>query len=402
MKLISVSMSVRINEFANSSAAMMSLNKATAQTQKTLSRLSSGARIVETSDDAAGAAVSLKMAAAIRRCDATDKNLQNADSFLRTQASALDALGKGVTRLMELKTLSLDATKNASDIANYSAEFSQVRQSLITISNMKFNGIDLFSHTGADTYLNPVSDENGRQQVRLTQYALGGGATDWLSDIPNFSFVPGTFSWEEAKIDAERRGGHLATITSAKEQDDVEAQLGANFQKDAWLGARNTGSDGKSPPGTWSWITGEPIDFNSWNPGEPNGSPIWKELYMHGAGRGWDDVGNFNTWPVGYILERPARHLSTIQGGALDTTLQYISNCLAQNGAEATAVGVSNDNIRAKSVSMQSAKSKIADTDVAQETQNLSKAQILTQIGSMMIKQSSDAQKVMLQLIDKQ
>ena len=83
-------------------------------------------------------------------------------------------------------------------------------------------------------------------------------------------------------------------------------------------------------------------------------------------------------------------------------TLQYISNCLANNGAEATAVGVSNDNIRTKSVSLESAKSKIEDTDVARETQNLSKAQILTQIGAMMVKQSTDAQKVMLQLIEKQ
>ena len=82
--------------------------------------------------------------------------------------------------------------------------------------------------------------------------------------------------------------------------------------------------------------------------------------------------------------------------------MQYISNCLANNGAEATAVGVSNDNILTKSVNLESAKSRIADTDVAKETQNLSKAQILTQLGAMMVKQSTDAQKVMLQLIEKQ
>ena len=254
-------MGVRINEFSNASGAVLSLNKGAALTQKTLSRLSSGSRIVETSDDAAGAAVSLKMAAAIHRCEATDKNLQNADSFLRTQASSLDALGRGVTRLMELKTMSLDTTKNASDIANYSAEFSQVRQALVTISNMKFNGIDLFSHTGVDTYLNPISDENGQQRVRLTQYALGVGATDWLSEIATFSYVPGAFTWDQAKANAEAKGGHLATFTSQQEWDQARAELGSDFDKDLWMGGRNPNGDGIS----WEWVTGEPFIFTKWS-----------------------------------------------------------------------------------------------------------------------------------------
>lgn len=399
-------MSIRINEFANASGAILSLNRSNAQTQKTLSRLSSGSRIVETSDDAAGAAVSLKQAAAIHRCDASDKNLQNADSFLNTQASALEALGKGVTRLMELKTLSLDATKNTADIANYGAEFSQVRQALVTISNMKFNGIDLFSHAGVDTYLNPVSDENGKQQVRLTQYALGVNLTEWLSEKSTFSRISGRFNWEDAKLDAEKKGGHLAVITSVQEWDNVKKDLGGEFSKSAWLGASNTEGNGDPTTGTWRWITGEPFNFTSWRSGEPNGSingtTQYKKFYLIQIGDVWDDVSLDNTYATGYILERPAQHLQTVSSGTLETSLQYISNCLANNGAEATAVSVSSDNIRTKSVSLESAKSKIADADVSRETQNLSKAQILTQLGAMMVKQSTDSQKIILQLIEKQ
>jgi flagellin-like hook-associated protein FlgL len=417
-------MSVRINEFANTSGAIVSLNKATGLTQKTLSKLSSGSRIVDTSDDAAGAAVSSKMAAAVRRCDATDNNLQNADSFLRTQASALDALGKGVTRLMELKTLSLDSTKNKSDIANYGAEFAQVRESLITISNMKFNGIDLFSHTGVDTHLNLVSDENGQQQVRLTQYALGVNATDWFSDTSGFSAVLGDFTWPEAKLDAERKGGHLATVTSADKWQQIVTQLGNDSYKCLWLGGYQ--QDGATEPaGGWNWITGEPFDYTNWAPGQPGNDDAINQKYIIVNWKdsqgiwGADPLGTWNdtafnggvnspsplTFPnatSGYILEFQSRNISSILPSNLTASLQYISNCLASNGAEATAVGVSRDNIRTKSVSLESAKSKIADTDIARETQTLSKAQILTQIGSMMLKQSTDAQKVMLQLIEKQ
>jgi flagellin len=103
---------------------------------------------------------------------------------------------------------------------------------------------------------------------------------------------------------------------------------------------------------------------------------------------------------VGYILEKPSKHLATVQRGVLDTTLQYISNCLANNGAEATAVGVSSDNIRNKSVNLESAKGKITDTDIARETQNLSKAQVLSQISAAMVKQSTEAQETILKLIE--
>jgi flagellin-like hook-associated protein FlgL len=398
-------MSIGIKEFANPAMSVLSLNKATGQTQKALSRLSSGSRIVETSDDAAGAAVALKMEAAIHRCDATDKNLQNADSFLKTQASALDALGKGVTCLMELKTLSLDPTKNATDIANYSAEFSELRKSLVDISNTKFNGIDLFSHTGSDTYLNLVSDENGQQRVRLTQYALGVGITDWLSDTSTFSFVAGSFTWVEAEADARVQGGYLATVDSAQKWTNIAADLGGDAKNTMWIGGLQLPGS-KEPDGGWVWRTGEPMVYSNWAAGEPNnGAGIESALQVNYPGQPfgkWNDIPDsaLSSKNTGYILERPTRHLLTMQGETLNTTLQCISNCLANNGAEATAVGVSSDNIRTKSVNLESAKSKVTDTDVARETQNLSKAQVLSQISAAMVKQSTEAQKTILKLIE--
>lgn len=398
-------MSVRINDLANPSLSVLFLNRATNQTQKALSRLSSGSRIVETSADAAGSAVAMKMQAAVNRCDATKTSLKNADSFLQTQASALDALAKGVTRLIELKTLSLDATKNVSDIANYSAEFSQVRSALLTISKMQFNGVDLFSHTGVDTYLDLCSDENGQQQVRLTQYALGADVTNWLSDTATFSFVAGSFTWKQAKFDAEQKGGHLATFASQQEWDQARLELGSDFGRDLWLGGTNPEVT-PSNSGTWSWVTGEDFVFNKWSSSLRVGSPDrfsdsmrkWPSTF--GEPDLWDDAPFTYPNTAGYILERPAKHLTTIQAGNLDATLQYISNCLAKNGAEAMAVNFSAENISAKSVNFESSKSKIEDADVAKEVQDLSKSQILAQISSLMVKQSTDAQKQILKLID--
>ncbi len=384
--------------------SVLSLNKTTAQTQKALSRLSSGSRIVETSDDAAGAAVALKLEASINRCLATETNLQNADSFLRTQASALDALGKGVRRLMELKTLSLDTTKNASDIANYNAEFSQVQQALVTTSNMQFNGIDLFSHTGSNTYLNLASDEKGQQQVRLTQYALGIGVTSGLTDSASYQFVPGVLTWEDALADAQSKGGTLGSITSAANWAEISTNLGADASKCMWTGGYQP--PGSPPTSDWAWIDGEPFNYTNWSVGQPGdlgGTPQdYLVINIPGMAQGtWDDLstGETGLYIEGYLFKSSAISLSS-SVSTLDASLKYISGCLANCGAEATAVGISSDNIRTKSVNLESAKSKITDTDIASETQSLSKAQILSQIITTLIKQGIDTQKVFSTLVD--
>ena len=62
---------------------------------------------------------------------------------------ALSSAGKILDRMSELKTMSLDVTKNSLDIANYDAEFNQLQDQLANIRQEKFNGINLFS-TGED------------------------------------------------------------------------------------------------------------------------------------------------------------------------------------------------------------------------------------------------------------
>ena len=57
----------------------------------------------------------------------------------------LASVGKILDRMSELKTMSLDVTKNALDIANYDAEFNQLQDQLSNIRDEKFNGINLFS-----------------------------------------------------------------------------------------------------------------------------------------------------------------------------------------------------------------------------------------------------------------
>jgi flagellin len=102
--------------------------------QNSLARLSSGSKIVNPSDDAGGLAVSMKMTAAIKRTSAVNDNIMNAKSFLQTQDGALGTATKILDRMSELKTLSTDVTKNATDIANYNTEFQSLQGALSALA----------------------------------------------------------------------------------------------------------------------------------------------------------------------------------------------------------------------------------------------------------------------------
>jgi hypothetical protein len=121
----------------------------------------------------------------------------------------------------------------------------------------------------------------------------------------SFSVVEGTFTWAQAKADAEARGGHLATFTNQEEWNRGTAVTGT---RSLWIGAYQ-GANKVEPAGGWLWVTGEPWGFTAWGPGEPNN--FGGEDYAHMiytptvSASTWNDAPlNFSN-PKGYLLETP-------------------------------------------------------------------------------------------------
>ena len=140
-------MPITVNTNASASYANFHLGRNQSALQKSLTRLSSGSRITQPIDDAGGLAVSLKLQSAITRLDGAQKNVQNAISFLEVQDGVLEAAGKIMNRMIELKGLSADVMKNSSDNANYNREFTDLQQQLFDMGALKFNGVSLFATT---------------------------------------------------------------------------------------------------------------------------------------------------------------------------------------------------------------------------------------------------------------
>jgi flagellin len=145
-------MAISINTNSSATSSAIHLNQTNELLQKSLQRLSSGSRIINSSDDAGGLAVSMKMGAAIKRTDAVNTNLSNVQSFLKTQDGSFKIADKVLNRMSELATLSQDVTKTSSDISNYQLEFATLQTQLSQLANEKFNGVSLFgTGTAAST-----------------------------------------------------------------------------------------------------------------------------------------------------------------------------------------------------------------------------------------------------------
>ena len=170
-------MPVTINTNSAAAAANYHLAKNQSALQKSLTRLSSGSRIVQPVDDAGGLAVSMKMQSAIVRLAGAQKNVQNATSFLEVQDGVLQAAGKIVNRMIELKGLSDDVMKNASDIENYNREFKDLQMQIFDMASLKFNGVSMFASTTSNAAAGSATFNNTALDNTVSVYVSADGTS---------------------------------------------------------------------------------------------------------------------------------------------------------------------------------------------------------------------------------
>jgi flagellin len=137
-------MVINTNISAQSSARL--LLESSQLLSKSLSRLSSGSKIVSPEDDVAGQAVSFRFEAQISRINATKNNVSNAISFAQTQDGFLKKVSKALDRMSELSILAQDITKTSADRDLYDKEFQTLGDYIDDLATKDFNGVSLFDN----------------------------------------------------------------------------------------------------------------------------------------------------------------------------------------------------------------------------------------------------------------
>jgi len=287
-----------------------------ANMRSSMSRMSSGLRIMSAGDDPAGLAMSERMRSQIRNSSMAAQNIQNQLAYVRTADSWMQKLHDLLHRMSELSVAANDGTKTDVDRSNLQAEFSQLQEEIIRITSGslargKFNSKALFQ----------------------------GGA-------------------------------HNIQVGADLGQCFCGSSLRLDRFSDVFIGTTYTQFS------CGQFRLGEPVQAN------------WSMIMARGGQNGID---------VGI-------HISTAAGAAragalIALAVDHLSRQRAIVGAEASRLTHTLEGVRTYEENIRSAESQIRDVDMALESTNFAKYQILTQVGTAMLAQANALTQNVLQLL---
>ena len=367
--------SITINTNLASLTAQRNLSAATSSMNTAMERLTTGYRINSGKDDAAGSAVSRLMEAQISAYDVAESNTTMGLSLLDTAEGVLDIVGSYVQRIRDLTEQAANGTYGT---ASMQAIRTEVQQRMLEINRLcsviDFNGIQLLDGTSTAA--------RTKAGINLQVGNNAGGANVINLDYSLF---------ESAKFSALIIFGNASSGGYGSTGNNVTnwyVRSNPNESTKA-LEARITGAvdgvpgdDGKTiykyteEDGYKSILTSE-YDCNNDGKAIPNASCITAIC---------DAV---------YTDDATAREFLYF----LDDAIENISARSALIGAYMNRVESAVDAIGVQKENIVSANSSIKDADVATESSNYIKYQILQQSAATLLSTANQQPQIALNLI---
>ena len=192
------------SQFVNSSSEL----------NKTFNQASSGKRINNAADDAAGLAIATRFSSQVSGAQQAQRNGLDAKSLIETEDGALEQISNGIQRLQELAIQQGNGILNDSDRAALSKEASQISDQINqVIEQSSFNGKDLFQKNGDTKDLN---------------FQLGDKAGDVVSVAANTTATPIQQGLDQLNFSSSNSGNNLNTLESIQQQvTERRSELGA-------------------------------------------------------------------------------------------------------------------------------------------------------------------------------
>ena len=141
-------MGLRVNTNIASMTAQRNLGSITGRLQGNFSRLSSGLRIANASDDAAGLGISERMRSQVRSLAVAGRNAQDGVSLTQTAEGAMQEVSNNLNRMRELAIQGANGTLTTADRATLDVEYQELIAEIDRIaSQTSFNGVALLNST---------------------------------------------------------------------------------------------------------------------------------------------------------------------------------------------------------------------------------------------------------------
>lgn len=177
-----------------------------------------------------------------------------------------------------------------------------------------------------------------------------------------------SLTWFEARSRARDRGGYLATLTSAEENEFVFQLIKSSehwTMRDVpdffgpWIGGvqNRVSQSYREPAGGWEWVNGEPFSYSNWAEGEPNEADNTVEDFLFFYGRtianSWADesVEGFNVIKSFVVEYEPSSEegenvIDCISASEVGIVLRPIQEPETPLTGESNAVNTAQDMVR--------------------------------------------------------
>ena len=373
-------MAITINTNVASLIAQKSLNNATSRMNTAMERLSTGLRINSSKDDAAGSAVSTKLEYKVSSLAVAQDNAQMGSSLLDTEEGALDVIQSNMTRIRDLTEQAANGTYGEDAMKAIKSEIDGRLKEITRIAGTtEFNGktlLDGSMDAGINLQVGITSDAKSvinldgslfastTSESLLKDYVIKGNGDGVTSGVATANVV----TFEGKTVTAPATGADkLARIGNDYYTND-NGKLVAITDKDELAKAKadyKTAKDAKALKNTNT------------------------EFYFD---TDKNAVKNLNE-----IFRNDVTAQAFLKN--IDSALANITDRKTAIGATQQRVAAAMEVANVMSTNFTSANSLIKDADIAEESSNYIKNQILQQTASSLLATANQNPQIALQLI---
>ncbi len=412
-------MSLVLNTNLDSLVAQNSLSTSGSQLADALSQLSSGLRINNSADDAAGYAIAQGMTSQINGLNQAAQNANDGVSLTQTATGALSEVTTDLQTMRDLAVESLNASNSSTDRADLNAQFQQLVADINSVaSNTQFNGVNLLdgSFQGATfqiganagqtiTVASVASAKAGNLGAlyagALTAAGTAGAYNAGTALTPNISNGD-TVTFQVAVTPA---GGTATNVTT----NAITLTGNAATDLASIAAGINQAVASQGIIATVNGTTGITLSGNTANAGATVAVTVASSTGSIAAAAapladlGVDSSDTIATTGATYLSGADVTTVdksnqSLVQ---IDAALQQLATSTANLGAYQNRFDALISGLNTDATNLTSAKSAIVDTDYAAATSNLSKAQILQQASTAMVAQANTIPQNILTLLQK-
>jgi flagellin len=404
-----------INTNTSASIAANALKQNDRLMNDAMERLSTGKRINNAGDDAAGLAITSRMTTHIDGLEQAARNANDAIGMIQVADGALSEMTGILQRMREITVQASSATYTTNDISMINQEFKQLRDEVSNIVGYTtWNGTALLDGK-VDSSNVTVKAVDDLVLLVGTMNNLTANDTIQLTDSDGtaIEITNANISTASGGVRATFAAGTLADLVSAINTkidntaafDGMLAAAGGNgltFTQDTAgtgqivkINTLTTSVD-QGALGVVSRTTEDGADTVSFQVGTNVAQTLvvdFGTMKMTAATGG--DLGvNFTT-----ALEVTTNADANTAMGYIDTAIDAVNTRRAALGAAISRLEHTVDNLENNAVNHAASRSRVLDADYAAETTELARTQIIQQAGTAMLAQANQKSQSVLQLL---